>query len=134
MFPSAAEAALKRWLRQAKDTSEAKAIAFELPRLSRLSLTLQSNNDFMTAQTAFRRLLLDQLLGVLDDVGDADAELLERDGAGGGGAEAIDTDDRSVVADVLVPAHGGAGFDGELGRVPRGTGWPCRLRPARRRS
>ena len=62
-------------------------------------------------------LLLDQLLCLLDDVRDADAELFESDGAGGGGAEAIDTDDDSVVADVLVPAHGGAGFDGDLGRA-----------------
>ncbi len=62
-------------------------------------------------------LLLDQLLGLLDDVRDVDAELVESDGAGGGGAEAIDTDDGSVVADVLVPAHGGAGFDGDLGRA-----------------
>ena len=62
-------------------------------------------------------LLFDQLLCMLDDVCDADAELFEGDCAGCAGAEAVDADDRAVVADILIPAHGGTGFDGDFGRV-----------------
>src|SRR5690242_6938895 len=62
-------------------------------------------------------LLLHQLLCLLDNMADADSELLHGDGARSGGTEAIQSDHSAVVADILVPAHRRAGFNCQLGGV-----------------
>src|SRR5260370_23041742 len=63
------------------------------------------------------RLLFDQLLRLFDHVRHIDAQLVERDGARSRGAEAVQSDDTAVVANVLVPAQSRARLDRQLRRV-----------------
>src|ERR1700759_5646043 len=55
-------------------------------------------------------LLFDQLLRLFDHVRDIDAQFVERDGARSRSAEAVQSNDAAVVADILVPAHRRAGL------------------------